>query len=791
MVIKVSSLDIKLLRDMNNIKGQMLAIALVIVAGISVSIIMNGINDSLALTKDTYYDRYEFADVFASLKRAPESVKSRVAEIPDVLKVETRVAFGVTLQMDNMVEPGSGRVLSIPDNVEPGINKLYLRKGRYPEVGETDAVLVDEGFFVAHRLKLGDKVNVIMNGYRRYLKVVGVALSPEFVYSIAPGAMMPDPKRFAVFWMKRKDLEAAVNMKGAFNDVLIKAGRNANVQEIKYRLDLLLKPYGGLLSIERKHQTSNFFLSSELEQLKSMGRTVPIIFLAVAAFLINMVITRQISTQRVQIGMLKAMGFSSYEIITHFLKFVMVIVVFGAVLGLAFGTWAATSMIQMYGEFFHFPILQYSFSIQVLIFSVFSCALAALIGTLFAVRKIIELQPAVAMRPESPEVFKHSLLDKLGVYKVLTFLGRIVLRQIERRPIRSALSTLGMALAMAILVFSFQMSDTINHMMDLQYQLAQREDLNITFTEPKSSRAIEELRNMPGVLLVEPQRDVPVEFISGHITKKGLVSGLVADAQLKRVLDSEKNPVSMPESGLVINSMLAIDLNIKVGDRLIIQVLEAKRPTLEVTVAATTEEFLGMGSYLPWSELSHLLDESPRITGANFLIDSNYAGQLYQELKEIPAIIGLNITSVMRQIFEKQMDDNLLKMMGVIVLFASFISIGVVYNTARISLSERGRELASLRVLGLTRKEVAFLLFGELSIITVLAIPMGIWMGDAMAASLFASMESEVYRIPSYSTRLTYGMASVVILLSALVSFYLVWRRVDAIDLVSAQKGVE
>jgi len=492
----IGVLNQKLLRDIWKIKGQMAAIILVMAAGIAVFVITFGVLDSLKLTRDTYYDRYQFADVFASLKRAPQSVKARISEIPGISVAETRVVFGVTLQMTGMAEPASGKIISLPDGRDTLLNNLYLRSGRLLYPNEENAILVDESFFYAHKLDLGDKISVIMNGHRRYLKIVGIVLSPEYVYSIAPGALMPDSKRYGVFWMSRRSLEAAVNMKGAFNDVSVKTDRNANLKEIAERIDLVLKPYGGLISYARKDQLSNFFVENELVQLESMGSIAPIIFLSVAAFLINVVMSRQVATQREQIGMLKAVGYSDLEIALHYLKMVLVITGVGSVIGLLLGAWMGSGMTKMYTEFFHFPILKYSFSIEVMIFAVFFCTIAAVLGTLLAIRNAAKLPPAEAMRPESPTVFRETFLERWGLHENISFLSRIVVRQLERRPIRALLSSLGMALSLAILIFSFFMEDTMTHLMDVQYEMTQREDVNVAFVNPRPYRALEEIKEL-------------------------------------------------------------------------------------------------------------------------------------------------------------------------------------------------------------------------------------------------------------------------------------------------------
>ena len=785
------SLNKKALRDLWRIKGQMLAITLVMAAGIAIFIIMFGVLDSLKLTKDTYYDRYQFAEVFASLKRAPENVKTRIAETPGVSIVESRVVFGVTLQMNTLVEPATGKVISVPDGSAALLNKLYLRSGRFLLPNEESAILADENFVTAHQLALGDKVSVVMNGHKRSLKIVGIVLSPEYVYSLAPGSLMPDSKRFGIFWMSRRSLEAAVNMKGAFNDISIKMERGASTESILLAVDQILKPYGGLISYTRADQVSNFIVENELKQLKSMGSLAPIIFLSVAAFLINVVMSRQIATQREQIGMLKAVGYTDVEISIHYLKMVLVVTSAGSAIGVALGTWMGAGMTKIYTQFLHFPILKYSFSVEVTILAIFCCTIAAVIGTLFAIRNAAKLPPAEAMRPESPAIFKASFLQRIGLHQQLSFLTRIVVRQLERRPMRAVMSSVAIAFALSILIFSFFMEDSMDHLMEVQYNLTQREDINIAFVEAKPYRALEELKAMPGVMATEPLREVPVYLKHKHFKKRTSITGLVKTPELRRVINDQLNPVTMPDSGLVLNKTLANILQVQIGDIVEVEVLEEKRQTLKVPVSDIVQEFIGLGAFMHLDHLNHLLDSAPKVTGASLMVDDRTSATLYRKLKEIPAIVGLNTLSVLKQIFEDIMAENILKMVSTNILFASFISFGVIYNTARITISERGRELASLRVLGLTQAEVAYILFGELTFITLCSLPIGILLGYGMSVGMAQSMDSELFRIPIYIKNSTYGYATSIVLFSALTSFYLVWRQVDSIDLVSAQKGVE
>ena len=482
----ITALNKKLLKDLWNIKGQMLAIIMVMACGIATFIMSFGVMDSLQLSRDVYYDRYQFADIFAQLKRAPDGVRQQLSEIPGVSAVESRVVFGVTVQVDGMPEPASGKLISLPDGRKPLLNNLYLRHGRFLEPDEGDAILCSEAFAKAHNFTIGDRVHMVINGHKRALKIVGTVLSPEYVYAMGPGALFPDDKRFGIFWMSQRALEAAVDMDGAFNDVSLRMDRGANGEEIKQQTDIILKPYGGLIAYAREHQLSNWFVENELNQLRVIGVFAPVIFLVVAAFLINVVMTRLVATQREQIGMLKAVGYSNLEISRHFLKMVLLVVVVGSILGILLGIWLGAGMTNMYTVFFHFPILRFSFSPEVIIFSVFFCAIAAVIGTLIAIGQAAKLPPAEAMRPQSPTQFRETLLEKIGLEKYFSHLSRIVVRHVERRPFRTAFSTMGIGLSMSILIFAFFMEDSINYLMDVHFDMTQREDITLGFVEPRS-----------------------------------------------------------------------------------------------------------------------------------------------------------------------------------------------------------------------------------------------------------------------------------------------------------------
>jgi putative ABC transport system permease protein len=215
----ISSLDRKLLRDMSQMKGQVFAIALVVAAGVATFVNSRTILHSLEITRSTFYERYRFAEVFASVKRAPDSLIERLRDIPGVAQVETRIVESVTLDVPGLDEPAVGLLISLPVTREPALNQVYIRRGRPLSPGRDDEVLASEAFVEKNGMAVGDSIVAIINGRRKELRIVGVAFSPEYVFQIKPGDLLPDPQHFGILWMGHEALSNAYDMDGAFNDV--------------------------------------------------------------------------------------------------------------------------------------------------------------------------------------------------------------------------------------------------------------------------------------------------------------------------------------------------------------------------------------------------------------------------------------------------------------------------------------------------------------------------------------------------------------------------------------------
>ena len=784
-------LDKKLVRDAWALKGQALAISLVIGAGVAMFIMYLSTFASLRLTQNTYYERYRFAHVFSGLTRAPLALGDRIAEIPGVARVDVRGVVDVPLDVPDLTEPASGRLIGIPIPRVGTLNDIFLRRGRFPSPERVDEVIVSEAFAISRSLGPGDTVGAIINGRRRDLEIVGVGLSPEYIYSIRPGELIPDDSRFGIFWMDGRSLAAAFDMEGGFNNVALTLLPGASEPDVIARLDALLAIFGGLGSIPRSLQTSHWYLDNELRQLQSVGLVLPVVFLLVAAFLLNVVLTRIVSVQREQIAALKALGYTNGELSWHYGKLSLLIGAAGGLFGLIGGAWMGSGMTSIYNGFFRFPTLQYTLPPAVVFGGILVSFVAAGFGALNAVRRVAALPPAEAMRPEPPAQYRRSLLERAGLERILSAPVRMIIRNVGRHPIRAATSVIGIAASVSMLILGTFFLDAIGVLMDQQFFVIQRQDVTVNFVLPASGRSLYELGRMPGVIHVEPTRAVPARLRFEQRSRIISLQGLVADPQLNRVVDVAGGVMRLPPDGLVLSLMLSDILGVGVGDAVRVEILDGRRRVTDVRVAGIVEEYMGTSAYMEIDALRRLAGEGDTLSGAFLRVDPAQSAALYAHLKDTPAVAGVALKRTALESFDKTLAETFYVMIFFNLLFSAVIAFGVVYNAARVSLSERSRELASLRVLGFTRGEISFILLGELAAVTAMAIPIGMLMGYIFAGLLVAAFNTELYRFPLVVSARTFGYAASAVLVAATLSGLAVRRRLDHLDLVAVLKTRE
>ncbi|HVS53041.1 MAG TPA: ABC transporter permease [Opitutaceae bacterium] len=785
-------LDRKLLRDLRALKSQALAVALVMACGLAMMVTTRSLILSLAAEREQYYEQHRFAQVFARLKRAPQSVRDELAAIPGVAAVQTSIAIQVTLDVPGLAEPAVGLVNSLPERGEIILNRPYVRTGRLPLGGTARGELaVSEAFADAHALKPGATLSAVLNGRKETFQVSGIVLSPEFVFEAPPGAALPDNKTYGVFWMPYKELATAFQLYGAFNNVALTLAPGAVEPEVIAAVNRVLAPYGCRGAYGRNDHPSNRRVDDEIRVLQGLSVAFPLVFLSVAAFMTNSVMSRQIALQREQIAMLKACGFSNAQVGAHYFKFSLAIVVVGVALGATAGIFLGHRLVDMYHLFFRFPRLEFLLDTRVLVAAIIVSALAAFLGVAGAVRRAVRLPPAEAMRPEAPASFRPLFVERLGVARWFSASFRMALRNIRRRPVRSALTCLALALATGILIVPNSFRDGIAYVIDFQWDIVQRQTVTLSLVEPQAARAIADFKHLPGVVHAEPFRFVPVELRAGPITRRLIIQGLPEHGTLSRVIDAQPQQLTLPARGIVMSAKLAEVLRVRPGDEVVARVLEGEEREITVPIVGLAEDFAGTAAYMELHALNRLLLEGDRINGAHVVVAAGQWRAFLDAVKATPQISGCVIKDSLRDGFRKTTAQSIGLLQKMYMMFAVIVAFGIIYNSARISLSERARELATLRVLGFTRGEVGAVLVGELVLLTSAALPLGLALGSGFARGILKAVNTETVRLPLVLTPANYAFAVLVVAVASALSALFAARKLAEIDLVSALKALD
>jgi len=784
----VSLLDRKLIRDLAALRGQVITIALVVAAGVAVFIASISTYNSLLAGRDRFYEEARFAHIFVTLKRAPLSIVPRLRTIPGIATVEPRIVEDVIVDWPSAPLPVSARVVSLSHAGDEPLARLHMRVGSAPAARDTHDAVVNEAFAESNGVKSGSAIRVILNGRLQAFNVSGIALSPEYIYAVKPGLPIPDDRYFAVLWLDRSAAEAAFDMVGAFNDLIISLAPGTDAKSVIAELDRTLEPYGSVGAVERRDQPSNRFLEDELSEQEVMAITVPVIFFGVAAFLLNVALGRQVAAQREQIAALKALGFANAPLALHYLKLVAVIVLFGSLLGLVGGIGFGQVMTASYRSFFRLPALEFALTSWSAILGTAISFAAAAAGVLTAVRGVVRLTPAVAMRPAPPLPFRRFRLERLMSMRPLAPSRVMVVRNLAGRPVRALLTTFGMAFAIPVVVLGLFWRDAIDQMIDVQFNLVERGNVVVTFPHPLDRRIVGDLQKQPEVLAAEGERIVPVRLRSEQRSHLTSIIGLPPGSELRRPHDAALRPIEIAADGITLTRRLAQRLNASVGDTVTVEVMEGKRHRQAAPVSAIVDEVIGMSAYMQIGALNRLTGEGDVVSTVALYAEPSAMPRLLARFKELPVIQSVAMKAYTLRSFLEKIAEVVLVMSSILTVFAVVIAIGIVYNSTRIGLHERARDLASLRVLGFSRGEVSKIFFSEFIVEIGVAIPIGIVLAQRVIDLISRFHPSESFQIPGVIEARTFVVACGIVIAAAAGSAYVVRRHIDRLDLVAVLK---
>jgi putative ABC transport system permease protein len=786
----VKALHLKLFRDLKAMGVQVFTIAILIIGGISVLVSSWSSYQTLQKSKESFYQDYRFADIFAEMVRAPNSIAHKVSQLKGIDLAESRIIKEGLVDVPGQVEPALGNFISWHGEQQQ-INLIYLRQGRMPQAGSHMEVVVHEAFAVAHKLKMGDTIQALLGGKQRPLVISGIGLSPEYVYALSPIAPLPDDKHFGIFWLRHKDLEALTGMEGAFNSLQLRVSKGASIEELKRQIDLILQPYGNIQSYDRSRQVSNLFVEDEIRQQRVMAAIMPSIFLAVAMFILNIILSRLIALHRGKIATLKSLGYGAWALTFHYFQLVTIILLTGIVPSLFVGAWIGKWYTALYKDFFRFPSIDFSISATAIGLGILAGLIPGWLGAAEALFRVFSLRPAEALQPPSPPNFQKGLLERTGISSQLSVFSKMILRSLLFRPFRLLLSVLGISAALGILINGSFWTDVIDFMMNRQFQEMRREDLTVRLIHPRDLSVFAELKSIPGVLMSEGERSVPVRMQFLNFKKELSLLGWNQKSQLSQILDKEGKKIEPISGGVLLSRYFESEFSIKVGDQVNLKVLEGSQRQFPVPVMGFVDDLIGQQAYALKSDLHRWLKEKPVVDTVQVKIDPHFAESIYVSLKERPEVAGLSIRRLLLKSFNETVGDMILTFTVVLYVFAVAIAGAVMYNSARIGFSERGWELASMRILGFGVGPTFELLFIDIGLQVLLALLPGLALGYGLSFLSTEFIHSDMFKFPLVINLSTYGAGVLVLMLTFLASGLFLYQKVRKLDFSEALKARE
>ena len=787
-------LNRKLLRNLGESKGQAIAVIAVILVGVASFVCVLSAHRALSLTQDTYYRRYRFADFWVPLERAPVTAVHKVEALAGVVRAEGRIVKDVNLDVPGKATPCTGRIISLPQRRGTAINDVHLVTGRYfsPEV--MNEVILSDGFARKNGLALGDRVWATVNDRKQPLRVIGTALSPEYVYMIRSAReFLPDPERFGILWVKEDFAEMALGMQEACNEIVGFLDPEADADEVLDRLEGALKPYGALTAIPRKDQLSHQYLSGEIEQLGASATYVPSVFLGIAAMILMVMLERIVHRERTQIGVLKACGYSNAAIGGHYIKFGLLLSAVGGAVGILLGQLLARGLMRLYVQFFEFPLLRHRFYPEVLLLSLGISLLAGVAGASWAVLSVLRIQPAEAMRAAAPRAGHRIWLERSTfLWRRVSFIGKMILRDVFRYKVRAGLTVFGVTCAAAILMFGQFARDSMAYLMDYEFDTLQRQDVRVAFQRERGYAGFLEAERFPHVRGAEPELIYPFTLKAAWRTKDVAVTGVCPGARLLNLKTVDGHPIDVGETGLVLTDHLARTLSLQPGDAVLVKPLLGKieRETT-VRVRAVAQQFMGTGAYMNIRALSRILGEPFAINAVRLRVERGRAEALNRYLKDVPGVASVEIKADSRRKVEETLAESMVINNVMLGLFAGVIAFAIIYNGTAISLTERTRELASLRVLGFKLSEIRRVVFGENVALSVAGLAAGLPLGALLCRATVAAFETDVYRFPFHLSVTTFVITVLSVAAFVFVANLASRRRINRLDMVEVLKARE
>ena len=792
----MNALSRKLWRTIRSTKGQFVAVAAVVMVGVSVYISMSTAYYNLDRSKEIFYRENNFADYYFHVVKAPVQVIRQIEALPGVMKATGRIQKDVPVIKEGN-QRATARLTSYPVPMDTEVNRLRLLTGRifekYPQSGGIE-VLTDLPYFNANNLSANNTVTIVAEGRKVFLTAVGTATGPEFIYNMKDSAtFMPDPNDFGIIMIPQNQAEKIFNMDGQVNQVILTFSPGADEKEIIERVKSILNPYGNLTSYPRKKQLSNAVLQGELDGLRTAAIFMPAIFLVIAAVIQFVILGRAIRAQRLQIGVMKALGYSNWQIMFNYTGYALAVGFFGAALGILLGLLLASAMSEVYANFFNLPGTIGGVNIKAIVYGLALSLGVSLISGLTASRAVAAVNPAESMRPEPPKGSGGAVFERwTWLWSRLSAVWKMSLRTVSRKRGRAAVTVVGIVFAVGLLVMSLFTNDAVNYMIDRQFNHEQRYDLLVRFVSPVREGELLNISRLGGVIKVEPLFEIPVKAHFNGRSEDDLLTALRPGTTLKTITGDGDQSLELPDKGTLVSERTANKLGLRVGDMIEVETILGTGPSHReyLKVVGINKQLVGASSFISLAQADEIMRESQLVSGAMLKVETGRSKQLEKELSDMTGVSSISSPQKELDNFNKNL-DSMIYSISIMVLFAVLLGFAMVYNSSVISFTERRREFASLRVVGFTTSEVSGLLLKENIIQSMTGVVLGLPFGRLMTEWYIKATSTDLYTIPVVIYPKTYLFSALGGILFIALAHLLTVRGVGKLDLVDVLKDRE
>lgn len=789
-------LDKKLLREIRFNAGSLLVVVVIIAFGAGSYVGMGSAQRVLETSQAAYYNAYRFADFWVDVKKAPLTEIERLAELKGVEIVQSRVVFDIILDLPDQPRPVNGRLISFPEQRDAStLNDLFLIRGTGFSRDRDEELIVSDSFALAHDLGPGDQIHLILNRRREAFTIVGTCVSPEYVYMVrGEGDLMPDPEHFGVLYVKERYARDVLDFQDACNNVV---GRFASISPSQQKtllgdIETRLEPYGVFSAILRERQASNRFLTDEIDGLRVSAVIMPLIFLAVSAMALSVLLRRLVERQRVTIGTLKALGYSNARLFRHFIFFGLIVGFVGGLIGCVIGIGLRQSMINLYAEFYHFPKYIIEAHPELMLQAVGISVLFAVVGALRGARRVLRLQPAESMRAKPPEKGHAIVLERWrGLWRRLDFKTHLALRDVFRNKGRTISGVASATIACSILIMMFSMFDAVHFMVAFQFEHTNRGNATIGMRDARNAGALFEGRNMPSVIYAEPTLGVVCDMRNGRFSRRQSILGLDQPHILTVPRDAGLQPIEIPSEGLVLSKKLASILHVAAGDTVELKPIRGQPQPRTAFVSGIVDSFIGIDCYASIGYLSEVIDQPASVNGIQARIDENARPAFFAAVKDLPNAQGLSLNRDAQANIEETFVKSLRYSIGVMILFAGVIGCGSLINLATVEIGDRTREISTLRVLGYHPREIAGVYLRQNAVIFGLGLLAAIPLGYFLVVALSRAYDTELFRMPVIFRWQAVGWSLLISAMFVVIAQVVVVRKIQKLDWLEGVKVKE